>query len=154
MCKWVHNKFFEIPNNQRWIHSSFLEISSHESADSSGAQARGTRDKASKPASNLSEPTCKAATRVEVSPAKPKPTTSPKLKPATSIEQSSNRAIESNLQIEPKLQRFLMGPPDARHRPANMFASPFFCFSYQNIIKMTMFHWKTAQMASRQPPGN
>ena len=53
---------------------------------------------ASKPASNLSEPTCKAATRVEVSP--DKPTTSPKPKPAASIEQSSNGAIESNLQIE------------------------------------------------------
>ena len=46
------------------------------------ARACQTPDKASKPASNLSEPTCKAATRVEVSPAKPKPTTSPKPKPA------------------------------------------------------------------------
>ena len=72
-----------------------------ESADSSGARACGTPDKASKPASNLSEPTCKAATRVEVSPAKPKPTTSPKPKPAASIERSSNRAMESNLQIKP-----------------------------------------------------
>ena len=83
-----------------------------ESADFSGARACETPDKASKPASNLSEPTCKAAARVEVSPAKPKQTTSPKPKPAASIEQSSNGAIESNLQIEPsKLQRFPMWPP-------------------------------------------
>ena len=57
-------------------------------------------DKASKPASNLSEPTCKAAARVEVSPAKPKPTTSPKPKPAASIEQSSNRIEPSNRTLE------------------------------------------------------
>ena len=81
------------------------------------ARACQTPDKASKPASNLSEPTCKAATRVEVSPAKPKPATSPKPKPAASIEQSSNGAIESNLQIEPsKLQRFPMRPPAGRQR--------------------------------------
>ena len=81
------------------------------------ARACQTPDKASKPAINLSEPTCKAATRVEVSPAKPEHTTSPKRKPAASIEQSNNGAIESNLQIEPsKLQRFPMGPP-ARRAP-------------------------------------
>ena len=81
------------------------------------ARACQTPDKASKPASNLSEPTCKAATRVEVSPAKPKPATSPKPKPAASIEQSRNEAIESNLQIEPsKLQRFPMRPPAGRQR--------------------------------------
>ena len=70
----------------KWLHNSVLEISNHDSADSTRARARGTPDKASKPASNLSEPTCKAATGIEVNPAKPKPTTSPKPKPAASIE--------------------------------------------------------------------
>ena len=46
-----------------------------------------------------------------------KPTTSPKPKPAASIEQSSNGAIESDFQIEPsKLQRFLRGPLEGCHR--------------------------------------
>ena len=71
-----------------------------ESADSSGARACQTPDKASKPASNLSEPTCKAATSVEVSPAKPQPATSPKLKPAASIEQSSHPIEPSNRTLE------------------------------------------------------
>ena len=43
---------------------------------------------------------------------KHKSDTSPKTKLAASIEQSSNRAIESNFQIEPsKLQNFPMGHP-------------------------------------------
>ena len=57
----------------KWLHRSLLEISNHESTDSLGARARGTPDKASKPASNLFEPTCKADTGVAVSPAKLKP---------------------------------------------------------------------------------
>ena len=105
----------------KWLHNSLLENSNHESADSSGAGARGTPDKASKLASNLSEPTCKTATGVEVSTAEPKPTTSAKPRPAASIEQSSNGAIESNVQIEPsKLPRFPMGPPYGRHKAPHM----------------------------------
>ena len=64
-------------------------LSIQESADSSGARECQNSNKASKSASNLSEPTCKAALRVEVGLAKLKPATSPKLKPAASIEQSS-----------------------------------------------------------------
>ena len=64
-------------------------LSIQESADSSGARECQNPNKASKSASNFSEPTCKAATRVEVSLAKSKPATSPKPKPAASIEQSS-----------------------------------------------------------------
>ena len=107
MCRWLHSSFLEISKpltfhrkSIKLLHDSFLEISNHESVDSSGARACGTPDKASKAASNLSEPTCKAANGVEVSPAKPKPTTSPKLKPAASIEQSSNRIEPSNRTLE------------------------------------------------------
>ena len=91
-------------------------MSNHESADSSGARACGTPDKASKAARNIFETTCEAANGIEGGPAKLKPATSPKLKPAASIQQSSNGAIESNLQFK----GFLWGPktpPDARRRP-------------------------------------
>ena len=65
----------------------------------------------------FSERTRKAATRVEVSSAKPKPASSSKPKPAASTMQSSNGAIESNLQIEPsKLQKFHRGHPAGRPR--------------------------------------
>ena len=113
------------------LFSTGLAETRQESADSSGARACGTQDKASKPASNLSEPTCKAATRVEVSPAKLQPITSPKPKPAAGIEQSSNGAIESNFQIEPsKLQGFPMGPSAGCRGPANFLAGQLL-----NIIK-------------------
>ena len=59
----------------------------------------------------------KTNTKLEQNLSKPKPATSTKTKPAASIEQSSNRAIESNLQIEPsEPQRFPMGPLYGRHR--------------------------------------
>ena len=138
----------------KWFHNSLLEISNHESADSSGARACGTPDKASNPASNLSEPTCKAATTVEVSPAKPKPTTSPKLKPAASIEQFSNGAIDANLHIEPsKLQRFDMGPPEGRCIPCKLMTL-LISKNHKNITQIFVCHCITTEMTSQQPPGN
>ena len=64
-------------------------LSIQESADSSGARNCQNPSKAWKSVSNFSEPTCKAATRFEEGLAKPKLATSPKPKPAASIEQSS-----------------------------------------------------------------
>ena len=136
MCKLLHNSLLEISNPEsadspgarargpqtkheirRLLRSSSVwdARQSIESADSSGARACQTPDKASKPASNLSEPTCKAATRVEVSPAKPKPATSPKPKPAVSIEQSSHRIKLSNRTLE-AAKVFQRGPKKVRHR--------------------------------------
>ena len=63
-----------------------------------------------------------------------KPVTSTKTKPAASIEQSSNRSIESKRQIEPsKLQIFSMEPPwrCRRYKLANPLVSQLL-----NIIKM------------------
>ena len=84
----------------------------------------------------------------------------PSQPPALSLSQppaSSNRAIESNLQIEPsKLQRFPMGAPYRRHRPAQAGKPPSqpAVKYHQMFIKILIFHWKSAQMASQQPPGN
>ena len=90
------NHWYFIATMCKWLHNSFLEISYHESAASSGARACGTRDKSSKPASDISEPTCKAATGAEVSRAKLK------IKPAASIEQSSNRFQSIPINSQPQ----------------------------------------------------
>ena len=78
---------------------------------------------------------------------KHKPATSTKLKPAASIEQSNNRAIESNLQSEPsKLQMFLKGPLEGcngggrgRRRGANFLASQLLNIIIF-VIKILRFH--------------
>ena len=79
-----------------------------------------------------------------------KPVTSTKTKPAASIEQSSNGAIESNLQIEPsKLQRFLRGPRSiatGRHRPpqGGKPSSQRVSKYHMLFIKILIFHLKSA----------
>ena len=70
------------------------------------ARACQTPDKASKPTSNVSEPTCKAATRVEVSPARPKPTSLPPASSNRAME-PSNRTFKSNPR---SFKGFLWGP--------------------------------------------
>ena len=121
-------------------------VSIQESADSSGAQECQNPNKASTSASNLSEPTCKAAARVEVSLAKPKPATSPKLKPAASIEQSSHPIEPSNRTLEAAMVSYAAprGLPQAangRHGDGKHPSQPAAKF-HQIVIKMLIYHWK------------
>ena len=122
------------------------QLSIQESADSTGALECQDPNKASTSASNLSEPTCKAAARVEVSLAKLKPATSPKLKPAASIEQSSHPIEPSNRTLEAAMVSYAApkGLPQAangRHGDGKHPSQPAAKF-HKMLIKMLIYHLK------------
>ena len=129
MRTWLHNNFLNIPNQQSWLHGSFLNISKpltfHMKSTKIASQQPPRNFKnmnsqnphelkraklqarRSKRASNFSQPTCKAATRVEVTPPNPKPATRSTPKPAASIEQSNNRL--PSIPPIPNCNNFLQG---------------------------------------------